>query len=137
MGKHGARQGDKIEGVDVHITMIPAAGGVLTPTPIPGYNFSGALSTGLSINVRINGRPAAIVGSEATNMPPHIPMTGVAFQVPPTNIGQVVAGSATVRINGKPAARDGDLARTCNDISREPSARVVVTPVSQSVIIGG
>jgi uncharacterized Zn-binding protein involved in type VI secretion len=39
-----------------------------------------------SMNVMIEGKPAATVGSQAMNVPPHIPQGG-PFQVPPTNQG--------------------------------------------------
>jgi len=55
----------------------------------------------------IGGMPAATVGSMATNNPPHGPPGG-PFQVPPTNQGTVMQGSAMVLIDGKPAARSGD-----------------------------
>jgi uncharacterized Zn-binding protein involved in type VI secretion len=60
------------------------------------------------------GQPAATVDSTATNTPPHLPMGG-SFSAPPSNKGRIVRGSATVRINGKAAARSGDTAETCND----------------------
>ncbi len=34
-------------------------------------------------------------------------------------------GSATVRINGKPAARNGDTAITCNDPADLPAGTVI------------
>jgi uncharacterized Zn-binding protein involved in type VI secretion len=62
------------------------------------------------------GKPAATLGSTADNQPSHIPTPpGTGFQKPPANRGTVQAGSPTVRINGKPAARNGDRALTCND----------------------
>jgi uncharacterized Zn-binding protein involved in type VI secretion len=78
--------------------------------------FAGVISGGLSADVKIMGKPAAVVGSTATNSPPHIP-TGGSFQNPPSNKATVQMGSATVKINGKPAARSGDSAFTCNDPS--------------------
>jgi len=134
MGKPAARQGDKIVGVDIHITLIPAAAGAPVPTPLP-YPFSGALSSGLSQNVRVNGRPAATIGSGATNTPPHIPQGG-SFSVPLTNSGKVIAGSGRVKINGKPAARQGDLAQTCTDAPPPAPPSVVVVPGGLPVLIG-
>ena len=52
---------------------------------------------------------------------------GVSFQKPPTNTATVVVGSATVRINGKPAARNGDQALTCNDPVDVPIGLIVAT----------
>jgi uncharacterized Zn-binding protein involved in type VI secretion len=84
------------------------------------------INGGTSTDVLIMGMPAAIVGSTAMNMPPHIPMGG-PFQKPPTNQGKIVMGSATVLINGKPAARSGDTAMTCNDPADMPVGQVVST----------
>ncbi|HNP69957.1 MAG TPA: PAAR domain-containing protein [Kouleothrix sp.] len=111
MGQPAAKQGDQIVAVDTHIILIPAI--VPIPTPIP-HPFNGTISGNLSTNVTIMGRPAATLGSTADNIPPHIPQGG-PFQRPPTNRGQIVSGSARVQINGKPAARNGDSALTCND----------------------
>ncbi len=112
MGQPAAKQGDTIVGTDTHITMVPSPGG---PVPTPGpYPFNGIIDGNVSPNVNIGKMPAATVGSMATNTPPHIPVGG-PFQVPPSNKGTIIAGSATVFINKKPAARSGDTANTCND----------------------
>jgi uncharacterized Zn-binding protein involved in type VI secretion len=114
MAQGAAKQGDSIvNAADIHIVLVPSPGGpVPTPQPCP---FNGKITLNTSLNVRINSRPAATVGSMAQNLPPHIPASG-AFQVPPTNLGQVVMGSMTVRINGKAAARAGDFCETCHDV---------------------
>jgi uncharacterized Zn-binding protein involved in type VI secretion len=60
---------------------------------------------------------------------------GGPFQKAPTNKGRVMAGSPTVFINGKPAARVGDMCMTCGDPVDAPTAAVVtVGPVT--VMIG-
>lgn len=137
MGKPAAKLGDSIVNAgDLHIVLVPSPGGpVPTPQPFP---FNGKISINLSQNVRINGRPAAVVGSVAQNMPPHIPQGG-AFLVPPTNLGRVIAGSATVRINGRAAARAGDFCETCHDLP--PAGPQAPPPVVQvlglaNVLIG-
>lgn len=114
MGMGAAKAGDSIvNAADIHIVLVPSPGGpVPTPQPFP---FSGKIASNTSPDVRINGRPAATVGSMANNVPPHIAASG-QFQVPPTNLGQVMLGSLTVRINGKGAARAGDLCETCHDL---------------------
>ncbi|WP_211463554.1 PAAR domain-containing protein [Collimonas silvisoli] len=114
MGMAAAKTGDSIvNAADIHIVLVPSPGGpVPTPQPFP---FNGKISMNTSLNVRINARPAATVGSMANNIPPHIPTTGT-FQIPPTNLGRVMLGSPTVRINGKGAARAGDICETCHDI---------------------
>ena len=131
MGKPAAKQGDQIIGTDIHIVLIPTPGGPL-PTPLPSP-FVGRLDNALSSDVNVQGMPAAMQGSKASNMPPHIPAGG-PFQTPPKNQGEVLLGSATVMINGKPAARMGDPALTCNDPADLPAGQVVAV---STVFIGG
>ena len=131
MGLPAAKQGDTVVGVDTHIFLIPAAAGAPVPTPLPSP-FNGILQLNLSTNVLIMGMPAATVGSTAVNMPPHLPQGG-PFQRPPSNQGEIIAGSPTVMINGKPAARAGDPARTCNDPVDLPVGSVVA---AGTVLIG-
>jgi uncharacterized Zn-binding protein involved in type VI secretion len=131
MGQPAAKQGDQIVGVDTHIIMIPSPGGPV-PTPLP-HPFSGIIDGSLSSDVKIMGMPAATLNSTATNTPPHIPQGG-PFQAPPSNRGQIILGSATVLINGKGAARNGDTANTCNDPADMPVGTVVAVG---TVLIGG
>jgi uncharacterized Zn-binding protein involved in type VI secretion len=115
MGQPAAKQGDRVVAVDTHIVMVPGPPSPPVPTPLP-HPFAGVLSGGLSTDVKISGRPAATVGSTADNTPPHLPTApGTSFQRPPTNKATIQQGSLTVKINGKPAARNGDKALTCND----------------------
>jgi len=80
------------------------------------------------------GKQAAVVGSTASNSPTHVPSPpGVSFAKPPTNQASVTMGSTTVKINGKPAARAGDPARTCNDPTDLPNGTVVT---AGTVLIG-
>jgi uncharacterized Zn-binding protein involved in type VI secretion len=122
MGQPAAKQGDKITAIDTHIIMIPSPGGPV-PTPLP-HPFNGLINGNLSRNVKIMGLAAATQDSTADNIPPHIPQGG-PFQKPPTNKGQIIMGSATVMINGKPAARNGDTATTCNDPADLPTGTVI------------
>jgi uncharacterized Zn-binding protein involved in type VI secretion len=122
MGQPAAKQGDQIVAVDTHIIMIPSPGGPV-PTPLP-HPFTGMIAGGLSANVKIMGMPAATLGSTADNLPPHIPQGG-PFQKPPTNKATIMIGSPTVLINGKPAARNGDMALTCNDPVDLPVGKVI------------
>ena len=132
MGQPAAKQGDQIIGTDIHIVMVPSPGGPV-PTPLP-HPFSGLIDGNLSLNVKVMGRAAATVGSTASNTPPHIPTPpGTSFQTPPTNKGNIIMGSTTVFINGKPAARTGDSALTCGD-PPVPTARVVAVG---TVMVGG
>ncbi len=130
MPASAAKQGDKIVGVDTHVLMVPSpAGPVPTPTPMP---FSGTIDTSCSTDVLIEAMPAAVQGSTASNAPAHFPTVG-PFQTPPSNKGTITAGSSSVFINGKPAARSGDAALTCNDPSDLPNGTIVATG---SVLVG-
>ncbi len=131
MGMPAAKQGDKVMALDIHIVMIPSPGGPV-PTPLPSP-FVGTLDGELSSSVFFDGKAAATVGSTATNTPQHIPLGG-PFQKPPGNKATVMQGSSTVFINGKPAARMGDPALTCNDPADLPAGTVLA---SGTVFIGG
>jgi len=132
MGLPAAKQNDQIVGSDIHIVMIPSPGGPV-PTPLP-HPFTGQLDGDLSTDVNIEGVPAATQGSTASNIPDHIPQGG-PFQSPPGNKGTIQLGSTTVFINGKPAARTGDTALTCNDPADLPVGTVIAS--SATVFIGG
>lgn len=134
MGPPAARQGDPVTGVDIHLVLVPAPPGPPVPTPLP-HPFSGTLTSGLSSDVFIDALPAAVLGSVATNSPPHLPTPpGTSFVIPPRNQGTVQIGSVTVLINGKPAARAGDPVLTCNDPVDAPAGSIVSG--SPTVLIG-
>ncbi len=119
-----AKQGDTVVAVDTHIVMVPSPSGTV-PTPLP-HPFNGIINGNLSPNVFVGGRPAATVGSTANNTPPHIPTPpGTAFQIPPTNQANILIGSATVKINGRMAARNNDTAQTCADPVPNTSGKVI------------
>lgn len=131
MGQPAAKQGDRILATDTHIVLIPA-GSAQVPTPLP-HPFTGIIDGSLSSDVKIMGKPAATVDSTATNTPSHVPQGG-PFQKSPSNKGKIKMGSSTVKINGKMAARNGDMAMTCNDPSDLPVGKVVAVG---TVMIGG
>jgi uncharacterized Zn-binding protein involved in type VI secretion len=132
LGQPAAKQGDRILATDTHIVMIPAPPGSPVPTPLPNP-FAGMINGNLSSNVKIMGMLAATVDSTASNLPPHIPQGG-PFQKTPANKGTIKMGSLTVKINGKPAARNGDTAMTCNDPADLPIGKVIAVG---TVMIGG
>jgi uncharacterized Zn-binding protein involved in type VI secretion len=113
--------------------MVPV-GSSLVPTPLP-HLFMGRITGGLVPSVTIGGQAAAVQGSTADNMPAHIPTPpGTTFQKPPANRGTIQMGSTSVRIGGKPAARNADTALTCNDPADAPVGKVVAVG---TVTIGG
>lgn len=131
MGQPAAKQGDQVVATDIHIVMVPVGSGTV-PVPLP-HPFTGIIDGGLSNDVKIMGKPAATVDSTATNTPSHVP-NGQSFQKLPSNKGTIKLGSATVKINGKMAARNGDTAITCNDPSDLPVGKVIA---AGTVLIGG
>jgi uncharacterized Zn-binding protein involved in type VI secretion len=128
MSAPAAKQGDRVTALDLHLIQPPGT----APTVTVPHPFSGLLQQDLSADVRLTGQPAATVGSVAINTPPHIPQGGT-FVNPPSNRGTIRAGSSSVRINGKAAARAGDTAETCGEPTN-PAGKVVATG---TVRIGG
>lgn len=130
MGQPAAKQGDQVTAVDTHIVLPP---GSAPPAPLQ-HPFKGIIDGNLSTNVNIMGLPAATIDSTCTNTPPHIPTPpGTGFQNPPSNRGTIKSGSPTVKINGRMAARNGDVAETCNDPRDLPIGTVVA---AGTVLIG-
>lgn len=129
MGQPAAKQGDRITAFDLHLIQPPAP----SPPALVPHPFAGIIDAAVSVNVRIEGRFAATTGSTATNTAPHLPQGGT-FVKPPSNQGRITLGSRTVRINGRPAARAGDTALTCNDPVDLPVGTVVAV---STVRIGG
>ena len=133
MGQPAARLNDQVSGADVHLVMVPSPSGPV-PTPLP-HPFTAIITTGTCADVLIGGQPAAVIGSGTQNNPPHTPTPpGTSFQMPPTNQGTVAAGSATVLINGKGAARMGDSVTTCADPAPMPNG--TITNGCTTVMIG-
>jgi uncharacterized Zn-binding protein involved in type VI secretion len=132
MGQPAANGSSTVVGTDTHIVMVPSPGGPV-PTPLP-HVFSGTIDGQLVQTVKIGGQPAAVVGSTATNSPSHQPTPpGTSFQVPPQNSGTVAVGSATVKIGGKAAARNGDPVNTCNDPTEAPVGSIIA---AGTVLVG-
>ncbi|WP_105967616.1 PAAR domain-containing protein [Streptomyces geranii] len=126
MGKFAAKQGDLVTATDIHVVMVSGPSGPV-PMPLP-HPFTGIINGGLSGDVTIMGRPAAVAGSTAENTPTHVPAPpGTSFQKQPSNTATLEGGSTTVRINGKPAIRTGDPASTCNDPQDLPNGTVMAT----------
>src|SRR5215831_17183166 len=123
MGQPAAKKGDTIRGMDLHLLQFPNGAQTMVP-----FVFQSIISDKVSTNVRILGAPAAMKGSTRKNTPEHklaLP-PGADFVIQPNNQGTIANGSTTVRINGKPAARNSDTADTCHDAPGAP-ALVVAT----------
>ncbi|MFT6922861.1 MAG: putative Zn-binding protein involved in type VI secretion [Crocinitomicaceae bacterium] len=132
MGMPAAKEGDQIVSpADIHLVQIPSPAGPIT-VPLP-HPFSGKLTDALSSDVNIMGKPAATKDSTGDNSPKHVAM-GIKFVTEPSNKGTVFLGSLTVSINGKQAARNGDMVMTCNDPTDLPVGKIIA---SGTVNIGG
>jgi uncharacterized Zn-binding protein involved in type VI secretion len=116
-----ARKLDKVVALDTHTVILANGAQVLLP-----FHFEGVIEDRLSRNVWIMRRRAATVGSIAFNRDFHRPPDGAAFLNPPSDEGRITTGSATVRINGKAAARSRDVAATCSEPDGQPAGMVVV-----------
>ena len=113
MGLAAARGGDS------------TVGSVTTPSQ---SSFAGALEDELVSTVRIQGSPAAVVGSGG-------PYTVGDAPSPQGGSARVIAGSLTVRIGGRPAARLGDPVLT-EDGAGAPTGTGTVTTGPATVFIG-
>ena len=112
MGEPAAVMGDRITATcAVHQVPNPTSG---APQPAPPLPFSAPLLQGLATTVQIGGKPAAVVGARGYNTPPHVGLHATdPFVVPTAQVGTVIAGSATVLIEGKPAAKTGSGCAVC------------------------
>ncbi len=133
MGQPAATATSPVVGVDTHIVLVPSPGGPI-PTPLP-HPFAGTITGATIPTVSLGGQPAAVVGSVATNQPPHVPTPpGSSFLVPPTNQATVHVGSFAVQFGGQFAARNGDVALTCNDPAPQPVGNVIAP--NPAVMVG-
>ena len=125
-GKQMAAQDDRVMGMDVHIMVIPS-GPSTTTVPLP-HPFIGKLDDGLSDDVSIGDKKAALKGSKAKHddsMHMQLPGT-IKFQNNPKKEGEVTGGtSSTVKIDGNEAAVIGSLVTTCNDIGARNNSTVI------------
>jgi uncharacterized Zn-binding protein involved in type VI secretion len=112
MGTAAAVQGDRIMATCAgHQVPNPSSG---APQPGPPFPFSAPLLLGLEATVLIDGKPAAVVGSNGVNTPPHVGLhVSDPHAVPLAQKGTVTQGSPTVLVGGKPAARTGSAGTVC------------------------
>jgi uncharacterized Zn-binding protein involved in type VI secretion len=115
MGQPAAKEGDSITGMDVHWINVSNV-----PTTCV-FDFNGLIDENLSPNVNIMKKRAAVIGSTAEKSSGHTPDPPPSpFIKTPINKAEIITGSSSVNINGKAAARNGDIANTCNDINGVP-----------------
>jgi len=128
MGAPAVVMGDRITGLCPN-HLIPGPLGV--PIPSPPLPFSAPLLLGVVGTVLIGGKPAAVMNSSGLNTPPHVGLHPAdPFMAPPMQKGTVVNGSATVLIEGKPAAMTG---ATCTVCAGLPGT---LTGTAMTVLIG-
>jgi uncharacterized Zn-binding protein involved in type VI secretion len=115
MGEPAAVMNDRITGqCMIHQVPNPATGAPQpSPAPLP---FSAPLLQALATTVLAGGKPLAVQGSWGVNTPPHVGLHATdPFMTPTLQRGTVVAGSATVMLEGKPAAKSGSQATCCQE----------------------
>jgi uncharacterized Zn-binding protein involved in type VI secretion len=128
MGTPAAVAGDQITGICVGHQIIGPLG---NPLPAPPMPFSAPLTTGLSTSVLIGGKPAALVGSSGMSVPPHVGLhASDPFMAPPMQQGNVVSGSPTVLVEGKPLATMSSSCTMCMG----PAVSLVAT--GATVLVG-
>lgn len=118
MGEPAAKKDDKIVTDGTSKVWVQPPG---TPPPAPKdvtFDYEGPIDNIFSSNVYIMGKPAATVGSTATNsIPPNIQSkvtsVGTVINIV-NNTATITTGSSTVYINGKKAVRNEDKAKTWN-----------------------
>lgn len=112
MGTPAAVQGDRITATCAgHQVPNPASG---APQPGPPFPFSAPVMLGCEPTVLIGGKPAAVLGANGLNTPPHVGLhPSDPFMAPPMQKGTITQGSPTVLIGGKPAARTGSACIVC------------------------
>ncbi len=108
--------------------------------PLP-HVFSATIDQNLSTNVKIGGKFVALKGSKGkTNAHPPLPPPGTAplgYVNPPNNEFEVIGGSGSVNIEGKPVARIGDSVKTCSEIPPPHGVIAAGAGAISNVFIGG
>lgn len=116
--------GDQIVGQCVGHMIIGPLG---VPAPAPPMPFGAPLSVGLAATVLVGGKPAAVVGASGLNATVHAGLHGTdPFLAPPAQRGEVLTGSSTVFIEGKPAATGDSMCKMC----LAPAQRLIATGVT-------
>lgn len=120
-----AKRGDRVLAVDTHVEQVTSPSGTsLIPTPHP---FDGKLCERLAGGVYVDNEPVALRHSVA-RAAPHTPRLG-PFVTQPSLQATLTGCSASVFVDGQGVARDGDGAKSCDDLDAEGalvSARATV-----------
>ncbi len=123
MAEPAAKKGDIIKSDGKGQVWVQPTG---STSPISAvFSYEGPIDNGLSSNVLIMGKPAAILGSTSTNSTPPASQVAVTGQgsILTQNIDDkatISTASSNVLINGKKAARNGDKAMTWDYSSGPP-----------------
>lgn len=128
MGQPAVASGDRVQGTcQIHQRPSPSGG----PVPAGPLPFSAPLSRALSASVTVEGRAAAVVGSNGVNKPAHAGLhASDPYAVSSAQVGQVVRGSSSVYFDGQPAAYSTCSATMCGNVA------TTVTGTATKVVIG-
>lgn len=140
MAKLVAMQGDLVTTSCMHQVKGQAPDSSPRVAELP-HLFVATLEQNLSTKVKIGGKLVVLKGSQGqAKAHPPLPPPGTAplgYVNPPNNQAEIVEGSSSVRIEGKPVARIGDPVKTC---SEAPPPHGVIAPgpgAPAQVFIGG
>lgn len=143
MGKPAARQDDLVITNCTHQVKGQPPGAPPPPpivAPLP-HVFSAIIDQNISTNVKIGGKFVALKGSKgkAKSHPP-LPPPGTAplgYINPPNNEFEIIEGSSSVNIEGKPVARIGDKVKTCSEMPPPHGVIAAGASATGNVFIGG
>lgn len=112
MGTPAAVAGDRITATCAgHQIPGPPTG---NPIPGPPMPFSAPVTNGVSSTVLIGGKPAVVAGCSGVNSPSHVGLhASDPYMAGPAQMGNVVAGSPSVMVEGRPLARSGSTCTVC------------------------
>ena len=117
MAEQAAKDGDQIISDGTSKVWVQQPGGP-PPNPISvAFKYEGPIDGGLSSDVLIMGKQAAVLDSTASNSTPPdqqvaVTSQGAIITAPIDNTGTITTGSSSVLINGNKAGRNGDKAKT-------------------------
>ncbi|MCP2729242.1 PAAR domain-containing protein [Limnofasciculus baicalensis] len=143
MSQPAARQGDLVTTNCNHQVKGQPPGAPLPPPVVAQlpHPFTAIIDQNLSTNVKIGGKFVALKGSKGkAQAHPPLPPPGTAplgYVNPPNNEFEIMEGSGSVNIEGKPVARIGDKVKTCSEIPPPHGVIAAGVGVPGNVFIGG